>query len=307
MSWSLHRWVWLLESPLFVGAPPAGSLNRCRLYVPARNIWGALTSETAQGGANGFPDYEGRGKNFRNNARFTYLYPAARVNGSWRAWLPEYVCGEGLVWRREDHATASEAWVSDRQFRRWLIDARPGTAIEADSDTAAEATLRETECVMTHWRAGSPSGSQPVALVGYVFLKDMPVSDLEATKTLFLGGDTRYGLGRLIQVLMEPATPANRIFGRYVDLERDHPIVQSPIVLAHTTAQGRMCGAQEALTGWDVGRQTVLHANGTPLWTPGSRVAEKDGAKRFHIDELGIWRLENEGVAQAPTNGGTIS
>ena len=48
MSWSLQRWTWLLESPLFVGTTPAGSLNRCRLYVPARALWGAMTAELSR-------------------------------------------------------------------------------------------------------------------------------------------------------------------------------------------------------------------------------------------------------------------
>jgi len=48
MSWTLYRWVWRLEAPLFLGMPPSGSLNRCRLYVPACNLWGALTAELAQ-------------------------------------------------------------------------------------------------------------------------------------------------------------------------------------------------------------------------------------------------------------------
>ncbi len=61
MSWTLYRWTWRLESPLFVGAPPAGSLNRCRLYVPSRALWGALTAELARRRANASPSYETEG------------------------------------------------------------------------------------------------------------------------------------------------------------------------------------------------------------------------------------------------------
>jgi hypothetical protein len=49
VSWALFRWVWQLEGPLHVGMPPAGSINRTRLYVPARALWGALTAELARG------------------------------------------------------------------------------------------------------------------------------------------------------------------------------------------------------------------------------------------------------------------
>lgn len=79
MSWSLHRWVWQLEAPLYVGMPPAGTLNRCRLYVPARAIWAAITADLARNGRNGFPKYAELGKQLREQARFTYLFPAEHL------------------------------------------------------------------------------------------------------------------------------------------------------------------------------------------------------------------------------------
>jgi len=284
MTWSLHRWVWLVEAPLFVGAPPAGSLNRCRPYVLARGIWGALTSESAQAGANAFPDYRGRGKTLRECTRFTYLYPAARMDGTWRAWLPEYVPGAGLVWRREDHSGASNnGAVPDRQFRRWLIDARAGTAIDADSDTAAEATLRETECVMTNWRAKSPAGREPVAMAGYVFLKDTPASDLDAVTTLFIGGDTRYGLGRLRRAEFKDA---QTVFGARPALDGGDPRVLTSRLLGHGTSGRDVCGAREALTGWDRTEPNPLLNLSAPRWTPGSRTAEDVW---WTVDPEGTW------------------
>lgn len=285
MSWTLHRWVWLLEGPLFVGALPAGALNRCRLYVPPRAIWAALTAESAQAGANGFPDYRQRGKSLREHARFTYLYPAARVKGAWRAWLPDYVPDKGLVWRREDHAPTANEPVPDRQFRRWLIDARPGTAIDADSDTAAEASLRETECVMTHWRFGSPSQGEPIALVGYVFLKDMPASNLNATTTLFIGGDTRYGLGRMRRIEF---TDTNTVFGLRAVLDGDSPLLIGQHLLAHGVCGRDLHGAIEALAWWDRSELegNPLRSGSEARWAPGSRGCD---AVEWGIDEAGIW------------------
>ncbi len=280
MSWSLHRWAWLIETPLFVGSPPAGSLNRCRPYVLARGIWAALTSELAQAGANGFPDYQQQGNTLRECVRFTYLYPAALVNGAWRAWLPEYVWDRGLVWRREDNTNGS---VADRLFRRWIIDARAGTAIDADSDTAAEATLRETECVMTNWRAGSPSGSEPVALVGYVFLKDRPDVNLETATTIFIGGDTRYGLGRLRRVEF---AQADTVFGARPMLDGSEPQVLSSRLLGHAISKREVYGAKEAMTMWDRTAADPLVSVGTPRWVPGSCTC-KDVA--WTINSEGTW------------------
>jgi hypothetical protein len=283
MTWSLYRWVWRLEAPLFVGAPPARALNRCRPYVLSRAIWGALTSELAQTGTNGSSGYRERGEMLREGARFTYLYPASRVRETWYAWLPEYVPDRGLVWRREDQPTTANTAVRDRQFRRRLIDARPGTAIDADSDIAAEATLRETECVMTHWRPGSPAGHDRVAFAGYVFLKGVRAADLEAVTTLFVGGDTRYGLGRMRRIEFEEA---GTVFGSRPDLDGGDAIVIGPLLLGHGISGRQLHGAKEALTGWDRTAADPLMSLATPRWVPGSRFYED---VRWRIDQEGTW------------------
>jgi hypothetical protein len=301
----LYRWTWRLESSLFVGAPTAGSLNRCRLYVPSRALWGALTAELARRRENGLLNYETEGTRLHKNARFTYLFPAKCYGKQWRAWLPRYEERDGLVWRREDEPDGKHD-LTNRQMRLRLLDARPGTAIDPDSDSAEDGSLRETECVLPQWR----SNESPVAFVGYVFLKqDLPErSDLTAPHAhdgfadakqdlpkpsdltaLFLGGDTRYGLGRLRRLDM---TPASEVFGAGVSLNQDAPVVQSGHLLAHARPAdrvGEIIGSQELLAGWDRTRADPFHrVSETPLWTPGSRVSDGRVAG-WAIEEDGIW------------------
>ena len=98
MSWQPYRRVWRVESPLFVGMPPARALNRCRLYVPAWVVWGAMTAELARENAPAsFPAYPGTGARLQGSARFTYLYPACLCGDTWVAWLPAYREEEGLA------------------------------------------------------------------------------------------------------------------------------------------------------------------------------------------------------------------
>ncbi|GAB4243777.1 MAG: hypothetical protein Kow00129_03130 [Thermoleophilia bacterium] len=308
MSWLAFRWTWELAAPLFVGTSPAGALNRCRMYVPARAVWGAVTAELArheQGDGEGAPRrYEEVGSDLTTNFRFTYLYPAEQVRGNWQAWLPTYSAGRGLNWEREDEAEAAIA-VADRAFRRRILHTRPSTAIDPRSDTAADGSLRETECLQPHWRDAAGRDAGPVALVGYVFARQADVNPsgvierLAPIRSLLVGGDTRYGLGRLDRLSCDPA---NRLFGRTVELSGDEPVVRSATTLAHTSAQGAMTGALEALGGWDIGRQKPLGSDGAPLWAPGSKAP--NGAASFRIDEQGIWRLEDEGTLQATTNEG---
>lgn len=282
MSWQLSRWVWLLESPLYIGTTPAGSLNRCRLYVPARAMWGAITAERARQGSEGFPDYERVGATVQKSIRFSYLYPAESDGRCWRAWLPRYVKGKGLVWRREDEIGELTA----REMRMRLFSARACTAIDPHSESADEGSLRETECILPRWR---DSGA-PTALVGYVFVK-LESSVFANLSTIFLGGDTRYGLGRLRRLEMRTASD---LFGAGVSLDRDNPVILSKQLLAHTVPASNsatVVGSRELLVGWDREKGTLFHGIcQRPLWVPGSIVSEGDAAE-WHLDEQGIWRF----------------
>ena len=292
MSWTLYRWTWRLEAPLFVGALPAGSLNRCRLYVPSRALWGALTAELARRRENGFPNYPYEGTILRENTRFTYLFPAEWDGKRWQAWLPRYELRSGLVWRREDRQD-DERDLSDRQMRLRLVDARPGTAIDPDSDSAEEGSLRETECVLPLWR----NNGSPVAFAGYVFFLKNDLAELRDITVLFLGGDTRYGLGRLQRLEM---TPASQVFGAGVSLNQDAPVVRSGLLLAHARPADHVSGivgSQELLAGWDRTREVPFQSpSESPLWTPGSRIREDGQVNDWELCEDGTWRLGGSGA-----------
>lgn len=298
MSWSLFRWVWQLESPLHVGATSAGNLNRCRLYIPARALWGALTAEVASRNASPFPSYQFVGEQLQKNARFTYLYPAEHIGGVWRAWLPRYEEGKGLVWRREDQQGADNP-ITDREMRMWLLSTRPGTAIDPQSDTAAEGTLREIECVNIYWRNGDQTPVSRVAMVGYVFLRNGSSSknELEAIHYITIGGDTRYGLGRLSRMTM---APEQTVFGARVELSVDDPVVHSPTVYAHAISicsptvsapSEKLIGSREMLVGWDSASAKGLVSQAKdPLWVPGSTVAQAETAGiKWKVEQKGLW------------------
>lgn len=275
MNWTLHRWIWQLDAPLYVGAPPAGSLNRARFYVPARALWGAVAAELArrENTTSAAPSYEAVGAEIRQQARFTYLYPAEHADGGWRAWLPEYREGDGLVWVREGRTVP----IVDRRFRRRLLWTRPGTAIDPESDSVVDGSLRETECVQTRWRDDSGSEAGRVSLVGYALIRNGAglANRLLPVDTLFVGGDTRYGLGRLKRAEM---MPARNLFDVALDVGVDKPQVVARRVLAHSVANDKMTpllrGDQEALAGWDATSLQPQQRLSGPAWKPGSTSAD---------------------------------
>jgi hypothetical protein len=289
VSWSLYRWTWCLESPLYVGMPPAGSVNRCRLYVPARAVWGAVTAEIARAKAlSGFPEYNQVGNKLSCHARFAYLFPAEQVGEDWGAWLPRYVPNEGLVWQREG---AANEQLPDRRFQMRLLSTRPSTAIEPSSDAAAEGSLRETECINTCWRDQGGRRGGPVGLVGYVFIhKDLHHelrTSLEQLNAIMVGGDTRYGLGQLRR--WNGMVDARAVFGCNVDLGQEDPLVQSERVLGHAASSSEvsseLCGEMELLRGWDYGSDKPWHVK-DPLWVPGSCA---QSPREWSIKDSGHW------------------
>jgi hypothetical protein len=292
VTWSLFRWVWQLDGSLHVGMPPAGSLNRTRLYVPARALWGALTAELsrreAQTGKE--PQYQSVGVSLQKDYRFTYLYPAEQVEKNWRAWLPTYREGLGLAWAREDQA---DGLVGDRQFRRRLLSTRPGTSIDASTDAAKDGSLRETECIETRWRDARGRDAGLVAMVGYVFIRTAKANDkypverrrLNDVDTLFVGGDARYGLGRLRRAAFDLVKQGGA-FGGVVTLDAEAPQVVLSTAWAHAHGQASLRGALELLGGWDHGSIRSLD-QAAPLWQPGSRAASEI---RWTIEADGLWK-----------------
>jgi hypothetical protein len=285
MTWSLFRWVWRLEAPLHVGIPPAGSLDRCRLYLPARNLWAALTAALARQEMGDTPKnhnkYQEIGKELQRSYRFSYLYPSERCDGEWRAWLPFFAKGN-LYWRKE----AKFDITLHSAFRGRLLDSRPGTAIDPCTDSAAEKSLHETEVVNSWWRGSQGSKAGPVAMIGYLFCrKHSTYSDLREVNLLYIGGDTRYGLGKLVRVEMEKA---EHFFEYDVQPDQDDPKVFSNVVLAHTKADTKndlICGALERLGGWNMG--TPISMADTPFWIPGSRLTSE---KWHKILDNGTWK-----------------
>jgi len=286
MTWTALQWVWRLEAPLFVGMPPAGALNRCRPYVPARVLWGAVTAEISRSrNSESFPDYGKLGWEVALNCRFTYLFPAEKRGDKFLAWLPQFERIRGLLW----YCHGGEDRLSDRDFRRRLMDSRPGTAIAPESDSASEGTLRKTECINPWWRDSNCHGeTNAMLLLGYVFLRNNGFRrQLDKIDTLFVGGDTRYGLGKICRVKWHEVSGDLSIFGKRVHLDGEHPEIQSDIVWGHALDSGQpqiqeMQGVKEFLKGWDQGSLW----KGAVTWAPGSFL---ERTVNWSIDNYGYW------------------
>lgn len=68
-----------------MGMPSAANLNRTRLYVPARPVWGAVAAELASDGPRVFLSIPGGASAAGSRRVLGYLYPAEKDGGGWYA------------------------------------------------------------------------------------------------------------------------------------------------------------------------------------------------------------------------------
>ncbi len=132
-------------------------------------------------------------------------------------------------------------------------------------------------------------------LLGYVFLKNNGFHRrLDNIGTLFVGGDTRYGLGKICRLEWHEESSDLFVFGKRVRLDREHPEIESDIVWGHALDEGGhqirvMHGAKEFLGGWDPG----IPWKGALTWVPGSSL---ENAANWSIDSHGRWQaVEDNG------------
>ncbi len=294
MNWELYRWVWVLQSPLSVGTLPSGSLNRCHLYIPARAIWGAITAEVARRSDGHFPDYAVIGNGIQEEIRFTYLFPAVKINQEWKAWLPCYMEDKGLCWQLEDANDDFNNVISNQIFRSRLLYTRPGTSINPESDSAEEGSLHETECIQIYWSPSEEKNNkeyQQIGMIGYVLVKSNSsyIDSIKEIETLLIGGDTRYGFGKLRQV---DFSNQSYLFNNTVNLSDSEPIITGRSVLGHTATVKNMSGDIEALAGWDYLSNGRLKGFEKTYWTPGS--FSPDGQSDWKIGRHGHWENVNK-------------
>jgi len=290
MSWKMYKWVWQVKAPIHIGWAPSGALNRTRLYIPARTIWGAFTAEIGRRRANNsFPNYGSVGAELRKNVRFTYLFPAKKIEGKWITWLPSFKfspddsgSNELPMWNNGEE---SEKSFSNRKFKKILLTSLQSTAINPETFSAEESTLREIEVIKQFWNSLDYS---QVGFVGCVFIRDEGLNnEIFGIKELFLGADTRYGFGRI--GCEDDTFSEEKCFGKQVRLHGLNPVIKTDTIFGHLKAglQTDIKGSMELVQQWDTGKILISGL----AWVPGSYFS---GEKEFEILPDGFWVLNSK-------------
>ncbi len=285
MAWQLFRLSYELLSPLHVGYHKVGNVQRTRHYVPARNLWGAVTERLTRSGfsAPDAPegDYQKIGAWVKAHCAFSYFF----VCEGGALLFPHYK-EEGLR-----YGASSQA-----EFERRYLDAHVTTALDAATTSAEPGSLHEVEFIAPHDDQG-----QRTCMSGWVFLDDQASDRLAEARwrewlgKLQVGGERRYGFGRLRLNGWE-REQSDRLADCLVLLEGARPQIQVDAgkpLLAHTVAhQVDARGMIEPL----VGRETQGDSQhfgrsltrGVVCWVPGSLAQQ---ATIVQLTEDGLWTL----------------
>ncbi|MCX7682947.1 MAG: hypothetical protein N2508_13445 [Anaerolineae bacterium] len=285
MAWQMYTVKYELRSPLHIGYHKVGNVQRTRYYIPARNLWAAITEALTRRGFNtgGVPegDYAEVGDWVKDHCAFSYWF----IEEDGTTLSPRY--GGELKYGRYTVA----------KFERLYLRSHVTTALDAATTSAEEGSLHEVEVIAPYTQDGKRT-----IIGGLVFLDGVakPVlGDEEKWRDwlgdLQIGGERRYGFGRLCCLKFQNNDAAPEEYS----LEHERPLVRvrgSEPLLAHTPANDlRGRGEIEPLLGrqTDTKRSDAFGCRltkATVCWIPGTLM---ENTEWFEIGREGMWRKKN--------------
>lgn len=291
MAWQAYSLTYRAMTPVLLGSHPLGFVQRTRYYAPSWTLWGAITAQLTRAclsQATG-RDYQDVGRFVRDNILTSYAY--LLVDG--QSARPHFVGG------RLHYGSRSTA-----EFETCFVTSRGHTAVAPESITAHTGTLHETETLAAYDQAGKPVRWQFTLYMRQPWkappdlLQELTAVDvLKILEELTIGGDRRYGLGRIKRERTENLTAVE-------GNDRPVPVEWNPeerVLRAHLrldNLSGEMIrGRVEAIPwrwwqnkpkgAWGPGQAAKVQC----FYSPGSHIEAGVSGKPV-IGEYGIWRWE---------------
>lgn len=278
MAWVVYKVTYELGSPLHIGYHKVGNVQRTRYYIPARNLWGAVTEALTRRGfaiqelKTARPDdYQAVGNWVKEHCAFSY-------------WFIEE---EGkLLFPRYENGKLKYGPYTTTEFERRYLDVHITTALVAATTSAAEGSLHEVEFItpLHPVQPGEKEEVMQTRVTGWVFLDETARKILgEESKwrawlgNLQVGGERRYGFGHV--QLGDFVEGNDNLVGNYnliLDGLRPQIKIKAPApLLAHTLVRGdiQAKGHIEPLVGRETAKSAAFGSiltSAAICWTPGT-------------------------------------
>lgn len=300
MTWQCFQIAYELRSPLHIGYHKVGNVQRTRYYIPARNLWGAITERLTRSGFKtddvSEGDYRQVGAWVKDHLAFTYFF---MHNGN-DLLFPTF-SEQGLCYGN----------LREYEFERHYISSLVTTALDAVTTSAEANSLHEVEYIAAHCKV-DPCKGHRTELQGWIFLDKVACSVLGNKEKwerwlgeLQIGGERRYGFGRLrLSENGWAEVNEDKNFLDYtIELSQSRPqieVARSKPVLAHTlTSNVRGKGMIEPLVGRETDTRNS-HTFGRNLtrgkicWVPGTLL---ESTTPLRINQEGLWESANSETA----------
>ncbi len=283
MGWNFFDVIYELVSPLHIGYRKIGNLQQTRYYIPARNIWAAVTERFSRCGFAGTPNatennYRPVGTWVKEHFSFGYWF----VHDDGTLLYPTYESGQVKYGNFEV-----------AEFERLYVSSLVTTALESATTSAATGSLHEVEFVAAYTSSG-----QRTSMGGWVIVHDEAIKELGKEdiwnswlKELYIGGERRYGFGKLLLKRYSEATnDTNYEFIKHtprpqVKVKGGHPL------LGHAISTGfKAKGMIEPYVGRETDKSDRFGIKTLYMgvcWVPGSSVCSDE---TFELDESGLWK-----------------
>ena len=283
MDWTQYHIVFKLTSPLHIGYRKVGNLMQTRSYVPGKNIWAALTARITRDNEKGNEGkaYEKTGKEINEKFRFTYFWPAISPNNTEvKRWedLRTYFTFDVQEYDDLRKIYPLKEEKDKKPFDYLFLDSYASTSLDYERQGAEEGSLHEVEFISPVTR-----DRRQVYLAGTIWVKENSLNCTENWKKLSIGGEQKYGWGRL--ELQKPEKPNEN------DILDPDGFDWKGTVPTHIDSEGAkdIYGSLEPLVGWETkedNRQKVSDAK--IAFIPGVNI---ETSKKFKIIANGLWKV----------------
>ena len=213
--WTCYKVYLEAKAQIYIGyGAKLGIVDRTRYYIPAKNIWGALTNLIAKSVMRNYDSeiYQEIGEFLNENIKFSYFYPIKYERNNreikvLQVFAPYYT-EEGLkfgIYKKEEK-------ISLEEFEQMFISSFVSTALDKTSKSAEEGSLHEIEFIKDKIKQNGRF--KPTIFMGYLFVKNIPlkfevegneieisfINSIEVNRVelneIWIGGERNYGFGR---------------------------------------------------------------------------------------------------------------
>jgi len=168
--------------PLHIGALNFGVISVTRLFIPGWTMWGALVADWG----------------YKHGAKQDIFEQAGQIFNVLTCFFP--AIGRELLLPKYKNGDLYFGPYKEIELRDRITDTFVSTAIDLATSAAKEKTLHETEYILTRDKVTHA----PLSWTGLLMIQEKDLEDyLRPGLELWVGGERRYGMGRIQLVKAE--------------------------------------------------------------------------------------------------------